>query len=74
MDTSWQSKIVDLEAAKWSLTDIATAIGLSVQAASDIKQGRTKQPRGHAAVLLMELHRKHVGKKPAAKIRANRSR
>jgi transcriptional regulator with XRE-family HTH domain len=62
MNNSWQSKVTDLEAINWSLTDIAAAIGLSISAVSDIKQGRTKEPRGHAAVSLQLLHAKQMKK------------
>jgi hypothetical protein len=62
MNTSWQSKITDLEALDWSLTDIAAAIGLSVSATGDIKSGRTKEPRGMAALSLHALHSKQTKK------------
>ncbi len=48
----WSEKIAALEAAGWSLTALARAVGLSPQALSDIKQGRTVEPRGMAAVRL----------------------
>ena len=74
MNPTYQQKIIEIEATGMSLTDIANGIGLSVQGASDIKQGRTKQPRANAAIALNELHRKCIRKSTAAKIRANRSR
>lgn len=54
--STWTSIISDLEARRWSLTAIGRAIGLSPQAVSDIKQGRTKAPSGMAAVRLHDLH------------------
>jgi hypothetical protein len=74
MSTSFQQKIIEIEASGLSLTDLAGLIGLSVQAASDIKQGRTKEPRGLAAIALADLHRKCLKKKPAPKIQANKHR
>lgn len=56
--TTWAEKIAALELAGWSLTGIGKSIGLSPQSLSDIKQGRTKEPTGMAAVRLHELHLK----------------
>lgn len=56
MTTSWAERIADLEGWGWSLTLIGQAIGKSTQAVSDIKQGRTKEPGGMAAVRLHFLH------------------
>lgn len=62
---TWQEKVVALESRGWSLTAIAEAIGLSPQGVSDIKQGRTKQPGGNAAIELHHLY--STGAKPPAK-------
>jgi transcriptional regulator with XRE-family HTH domain len=56
MEISWSDRIRELEAAGWSLTGLAGAIGLSPQGLSDIKHGRTKAPTGMAAVHLHKLH------------------
>lgn len=61
---NWASAIRDLETIGWSLTRIGKDIGLSPQAVSDIKHGRTKAPSGMAAVKLLDLHRQ--GTAPAA--------
>ncbi|MBD9368836.1 helix-turn-helix transcriptional regulator [Xanthomonas sp. XNM01] len=53
---NWASLVSDLEKAGWSLTALGRAIGLSPQAVSDIKQGRTKAPSGMAAVRLHQIH------------------
>jgi len=58
MNDQWQVRITDLEAAGWSLTRIGKRIGLSPAAVSDIKQGRTLEPKGMAAVELHRLHRR----------------
>lgn len=49
---TWAQRIAELEAAGWSLTSMGAYIGLSPQSLSDIKQGRSKEPRGMAAVKL----------------------
>lgn len=56
MDTTWADRIRALEARGWSLTEIGRAIEKSPQAVSDIKQGRTREPGGMAAVRLHQLH------------------
>lgn len=60
--TNWACIVSDLETLGWSLTGLGRAIGLSPQAVSDIKQGRTKAPSGMAAVKLHDLHRR--GERP----------
>lgn len=52
---NWSSKIAGLQALGWSLKELGQAVGISAQALSDIKQGRTKSPSGMAAVRLHEL-------------------
>jgi transcriptional regulator with XRE-family HTH domain len=66
--STWSEKVHELHSAGWTLTDTAREIGLSVQSLSDIKQGRTKEPTGMAAVKLHALHRKHCSpQKPKRK-------
>jgi transcriptional regulator with XRE-family HTH domain len=62
MNPTWPERIAALESAGWSLTELAKTIGLSVQSLSDVKQGRSKEPRGMAAVRLHSLHA--TGAKP----------
>lgn len=52
---NWATAVIDLETKGWSLTNLGRAIGLSPQAVSDIKHGRTKAPAGMAAVRLFEI-------------------
>lgn len=67
METNpWAQKIADLEAAGWSLTGIGQEIELSPQSLSDIKQGRSKEPRGMAAVRLHALHARLTDQREAA--------
>lgn len=54
--STWAGIVTDLETLGWSLTGLGRAIGLSPQALSDIKQGRTRAPSGIAAVKLHDLH------------------
>lgn len=61
---NWADKIRALEAAGWTLADLAKAIELSPQSLSDIKCGRTKAPTGMAAVKLHNLY--STGSKPMA--------
>lgn len=69
--TNWAGIVSDLETLGWSLTGLGRAIGLSPQAVSDIKQGRTKAPSGMAAVKLHDLHsRKAVPEGEAEPARA----
>lgn len=62
MNPTWSEKVIALEANGWSLTALAEAVGLSVSAVSDLKQKRTMQPGGMAAVQLHHLYA--TGAKP----------
>lgn len=55
MTKSWAERIAALEGLGWSLTEIGEVIELSPQGVSDIKCGRTKEPRGMSAVRLYRL-------------------
>jgi transcriptional regulator with XRE-family HTH domain len=60
MDT-WASRIRDLQSVgKLKLSDIAEKIGVSTSSIGDIATGRTKSPRGDAALKLFELHKSLV--------------
>ena len=63
MEITWADRIKALEARGWTLTGIGQAIGKSPQTVSDLKQGRTKEPGGMAAVELHHLYA--TGAKPA---------
>ncbi|WLE28046.1 helix-turn-helix domain-containing protein [Xylella fastidiosa subsp. multiplex] len=60
----WQTKISKLEAYGFTLSGIARAIGIEPQSVSDIKHGRTKEPRGMAAVKLYQLRPDIFGTPP----------
>jgi transcriptional regulator with XRE-family HTH domain len=64
---TWAERIAELETAGWSLKQIADDIGSSQQAASELKQGRSKAPRGMVAVKLHALHLRVCGSETKAK-------
>jgi transcriptional regulator with XRE-family HTH domain len=56
---TWQSRISDLRKKPrpgLTLKAIAELIGMSESGVCDIEQGRSKSPRGDAAILLIQLH------------------
>ncbi|MDE2255850.1 MAG: helix-turn-helix domain-containing protein [Betaproteobacteria bacterium] len=57
---NWTSCILDLEKGGVTLSALAKEIGCPVSTLSDIKQGRTKEPRGALAIALMRRHEQHV--------------
>lgn len=55
----WQGFIAAVVARKkWSMKRLASEVGLSQQALSDINCGRSAEPRGMAAVRLYQLHQR----------------
>ncbi|NJC36411.1 hypothetical protein GGR60_000901 [Xanthomonas arboricola] len=66
MDMTWSDRIKGLEESGKSLTEIGRLIGKSPQAVSDIKQGRTREPGGMAAVRLHQLYQSIVACGPNA--------
>lgn len=66
METEWSKLITDLEATGLSLKEIADDVGASQQAISEVKQGRSKEPRGMVAVQLHALHDRVCVKEKAA--------
>lgn len=57
---TWQDRIGALRAAGLTLAEIGEKIGLTAQSVCDIEAGRTKSPRGDAAILLDQLFRIRV--------------
>jgi hypothetical protein len=53
---NWSEKVRALEAAGWTLTEIARHTGMSLPGVSDVKQRRTKNPGGMPAVRLHALY------------------
>jgi transcriptional regulator with XRE-family HTH domain len=64
--TTWQLRVRELQALGMTLQQIGAAVGLSTPAIGGIATGRTKQPRGEAAVRLDKLHRRLTRKNSAA--------
>ena len=58
--TTWASRISDLLKKGMTLSEIGAEVGLTQSSLSDIKSGRSKEPRGDAAVKLHELHKSKV--------------
>lgn len=65
MNINWSIKIKELEAAGFSLTKLSEETGLAVSSISDIKQGYTKEPKGMAAVIIHDIHKRFCRKKAA---------
>lgn len=61
MDT-WQDKVLALQTRGWSLTALAKKSGASIGAISDLKQGRTREPRASVGLELHHLY--STGAKP----------
>lgn len=55
---TWARRIKDLEDLGWSAAGLAEHCGIAYSTLSDIKNGRSKEPRGMAAVLLHALEGK----------------
>jgi transcriptional regulator with XRE-family HTH domain len=54
---TWQEKIQELESAGWSMKKLAQHIGISPGGMSDLKSGRSGEPRGMVAVKLYRVHK-----------------
>ena len=63
--TTWQQRIKALRDAGMTLSQISTAIGLSIGGVGDLSAGRTMSPRADVGMRLYELHRKVVGEQAA---------
>ena len=63
--TTWASRIKDLRASGLNLAEIGEAVGLAPTSVSDIEQGRSRSPRGEAALRIFHLHEERCsGSKP----------
>jgi transcriptional regulator with XRE-family HTH domain len=50
--STWSDRIRRLEADGWTLAELAKAVGIAYSTLNDIKNGRTQEPKGMAAVRL----------------------
>lgn len=57
---TWATRIGALRAAGMTHAAIGVAVGLSTSAVCDIERGRTKKPRGDAALALDALYRREL--------------
>lgn len=53
---NWKSFVTDLESWGYSLRGLARKLGCHVTTLSDIKQGRTKEPKAMLGIALLTLH------------------
>jgi hypothetical protein len=56
----WATRISDLTSCGLTYTDIGKRIGLAPSSLGDLATGRSKSPRGEAAIRLYDLHRKRM--------------
>lgn len=63
---NWSTVIQELQATGLPIVAIAGACDLSPQAVTDIKHGRTLEPKGMSAVKLYALHKRITRKRSAA--------
>lgn len=57
---TWATRIEALRATGMTHAAIGVAVGLSTSAVCDIERGRTKKPRGDAALALDALYRRQI--------------
>lgn len=63
--TEWADRIKAIQdASGLSLTDLAREVGMSVSGLSDVRHGRSAEPRGMAAVRLHAMHERLTSAKP----------
>jgi len=54
--TTWKDKVLSLQERGWSLTELARETRASISAISDLKHGRTREPRANVALELHHLY------------------
>lgn len=59
--TIWQKKIKALGLVGWGISRIAREVGVSIAAVSELKQGRSKEPRFTTAMRINALYEQEVG-------------
>lgn len=57
---TWASRISDLTSLGMTYADIGAAVGLAPSTVGDLSSGRSKSPRGEAALKLNDLHRQRM--------------
>ena len=56
----WQKLIIDIEGTGLSLTEIGKTVGAPVSTLSDLKQRRSREPKGSLALALSMLHKRRL--------------
>lgn len=64
---TWASRIADINASGLTYAQIASLTGIPLSTIGDLATGRSKQPRGNAALTLDKLHRTSKTKAAKAK-------
>lgn len=54
--TTWQEKVLELQARGWTLAALAARSNASIGAIADLKKGRTKEPRASVGLELHHLY------------------
>ncbi len=57
---AWATRISDLTSRGLTYADIGERIGLAPSTVGDLATGRSKSPRGEAAIRLHDLHRERM--------------
>ena len=57
---TWATRISDLTSRGLTYADIGERIGLAPSTVGDLATGRSKSPRGEAAIRLNDLHRERM--------------
>lgn len=58
--TDWKQRVLDIRGSGLTYAKIGEKVGLATSSVGDIASGRTKRPRGDAALRLDALHRLRV--------------
>jgi transcriptional regulator with XRE-family HTH domain len=58
---TWATRISDLTSRGMTYAEIGERIGLAPSTVGDLASGRSKSPRGEAAIRLNDLHRERAG-------------
>ena len=63
----WSKLIIDIEGSGLSLTEIGKAVEAPVSTLSDLKQRRSKEPKGSLALALSMLHKRRLSARRRAR-------
>ncbi|APG04932.1 hypothetical protein BJI69_14215 [Luteibacter rhizovicinus DSM 16549] len=60
---TWATRISDLTSRGMTYAEIGERIGLAPSTVGDLASGRSKSPRGEAAIRLNDLHRQRMNQR-----------